>query len=80
MIEKILESIKEPLEKENIKVYSISFEKEDGVDTLLIKLDGEVDTDTCEKASNIINPILDELDLIDNEYVLDVCSKGEDDE
>ena len=77
---KILESIKEPLEKENIKVYDISFIKEDGVDTLLIRLDGEVDTDLCEKASNIINPILDELDLINGEYVLDVCSKGEDDE
>ncbi len=80
MKEKILEAIESPLEEINIKVYDISFEKEDGVDTLFIKLDGDVDTDTCIKASEIINPIIDELNIIDSEYVLDVCSKGEENE
>lgn len=80
MKEKILEAIENPLSEIGIKVYDISFEKEDGVDTLFIKLDGEVDTDTCIKASEIINPIVDELDIIDGEYVLDICSKGEENE
>ena len=36
-----------------------------------------VDLDTCVEATHIINPILDEADLIDESYVLNVCSKGE---
>ena len=60
----------------------ISFEKEDGVDTLFIKIDSdkEVDTDLCTMVSNIVNPVIDKLDLINEEYVLDICSKGEDNE
>lgn len=77
MKEKILEKVKMPLEEIGVSVYDITFEKEDGVDTLFIKLDGNVDTDTCAKASEIINPIVDELDLIEGEYVLDICSRGE---
>ena len=61
---------------------NISFEKEDGVDTLFIKIDSdkEVDTDLCTMVSNIVNPVIDKLDLINEEYVLDICSKGEDNE
>ncbi len=77
MKEKILEKVKMPLEEIGVSVYDITFEKEDGIDTLFIKLDGNVDTDTCAKASEIINPIVDELDLIEGEYVLDICSRGE---
>lgn len=81
MKEKILEKIKAPLEEINVKVYEISFEKEDGVDTLFIKIESDqpVDTDLCEKCANIINPIIDELNLdeLSGEYVLDICSKGD---
>lgn len=77
MKEKILEKVKEPLEEIGVSVYDITFEKEDGIDTLFIKLDGAVDTDTCAKATEIINPIVDALDLIEGEYVLDVCTRGE---
>lgn len=85
MKEKILESITEPLKEIGVSVYEITFDKEDGVDTLFIKLtsdEKEIDTDTCEEATNIINPIIDELNLeeLKGEYVLDICSKGEYDE
>ena len=80
MKEKLLDNLKEPLESIGVSVYDITFDKEDGVDTLFIKLDGDVDTDTCAKATEIISPIIDELDLIDGEYVLDICSKGEQNE
>lgn len=65
-----------------VKIYDISFEKEDGIDTLFIKIDSEkpVDTDLCTTVSNIVNPIIDKLDLIKGEYVLDICSKGEENE
>ena len=77
MKEKLLDSLKTPLEEIGVSIYDISFEKEDGIDTLFIKLDGNVDTDLCAKASEIINPIVDELNLIEGEYVLDICSRGE---
>ncbi len=80
MKEKILEVITEPLDEINVKVSDIKFEKEDGVDTLFITIycDNKVDTDLCAKASEIINPLLDELDIdeLKNEYILDVGSKG----
>ena len=40
----------------------------------LDKLNG-LDLDTVVEATNIINPILDEADLISDEYVLDISSK-----
>lgn len=80
MKEKLMNALEEPLKEIGVSIYDVSFEKEDGVDTLFIKLDGEVDTDTCVKATEIISPVVDELNLINSEYVLDVCSKGENDE
>ena len=34
-----------------------------------------LDIDTIVEATNIINPILDEYDLIEEEYILDISSK-----
>ena len=80
-MEKILNTIKEnvakKLEPEEIIVDSISFVKEGKYNFLRIVLDkvNGIDLDTIVKASNLINPILDELDLIKEEYILDVLSK-----
>ena len=78
MLSKIQELIKEPLKKENIEVLDVHFEEEDGVKNLMIIIDKMpyVDLDTCVLATHIINPILDEADLIEDSYVLNVCSKG----
>lgn len=46
--------------------------------TLTIKLDGEdLSIDNIVKATKIINPIIDRNNLIEESYILDVCSKGE---
>ncbi len=80
-MEKILENIRKnialPLEKENIVIDSITFEKEGKYNFLRIVLDkaNGLDLDTIVNATNIINPILDQLDLIEEEYILDVLSK-----
>lgn len=76
--EKIKEIIAEPLKKESIDVFKVYFEKTEGIKNLVIEIDKQpyVDIDTCVLASNIINPILDQYDLIEDSYVLDVCSKG----
>ena len=77
ILKKIEESIKAPLEKLNIIVDSVIWEKEGNYNNLKIFLDkvGGLDLDTIVEATNIINPIIDELDLIDEEYILDVSSK-----
>jgi ribosome maturation factor RimP len=80
MLEKIHSLIEEPLKKEGISIISVTFEEEEGVNNLMIVIDKMpyVDLDTCVKATHIINPILDEADLIEDSYVLNVCSKGVD--
>ena len=77
MLEKIEDAIKEPLAKMEIVVDDISFEKEGSYYFLRITLDkvNGLDLDTVVEATNIINPILDELDIIEESYILDVSSK-----
>lgn len=77
ILEKIRENIKEALESEEIIIDSITFEREGKYNFLRIVLDktGGIDLDTIVMATNIINPILDKLDLIEEEYILDVLSK-----
>lgn len=73
----IRDSIEKELKKEEIIVDSVSFEREGKYNFLRIVLDkvNGIDLDTIVMATNIINPILDELDLIKEEYILDVLSK-----
>ena len=77
MLEKIKDAIKEPLAKMGIVVDDISFEKEGSYYFLRITLDkvNGLDLDTVVEATNIINTILDELDIIEESYILDVSSK-----
>ena len=42
------------------------------------KDDGTMDFETAEVISNLVSDKLDELDPIEHEYVLDVCSPGAD--
>ena len=73
--DKILELIKPYLEKENIKIYKIEYKKENNNNFLKIYLETD-NIDTCVKATKIINPLLDKEDLIDEQYILEVSSKG----
>lgn len=70
--------IREVLEKEDIIVDSITYEKNSGnYNVLSVVLDkvGGIDLDTIVDATNIINPIVDEYDFTDDSYILDVISK-----
>ena len=62
---------------ENIDI-DVLYEDEEGVKNLYIIIDKKayVVIDTCVLATNIVNPILDKADLIEESYVLNVCSKG----
>ena len=76
-IDKIKEIVTEAMNKEDIIVCSVSYEKENNYNFLKIVLDkvNGIDLDTIVEATNIINPILDEYDLIKDEYILDISSK-----
>ena len=78
MLNKVRELIEGPLSTEKITVVDVLLEYENGVKNLVIVIDKKpyVDIDTCVLATNIINPILDKEDIIEDSYVLDVCSKG----
>lgn len=76
-IEKIRSSIEDKMREMEIIVDDIVYEKENGYNFLKITLDkvNGLDMDTIVEATNVINPIIDELDLIDEEYILDISSK-----
>lgn len=80
-MEEKLNIIKKEIEKEmdklDIIVDDVDFVKENNYYFLKIILDkiNGIDLDTIVEATNIINPIIDKLDLIEEEYILDISSK-----
>lgn len=77
ILKKVREIIEEPMAKLDMVVDSVTWEVEGKYNYLKIILDKEsgLDIDAIVEATNIINPILDEYDLIDEEYILDISSK-----
>ena len=80
-MQKILEDIKglieKPMNDMDIIVCSVDYVKENNYYFSKIVLDKEngIDLDTIVEATNVINPILDEHDLIKDEYILDISSR-----
>lgn len=76
-LDQIRKSIEGPMESLGIIVDEIVYERESGYNFLKITLDrvNGLDIDAVVEATNVINPIVDELDLIDEEYILDISSK-----
>ncbi len=80
-MQKVLDEIKGliegPMKEMDITVDSIEYVYENNYYFLKIVLDkvNGIDLDTIVEATNVINPILDEHDLIKDEYILDISSK-----
>ena len=76
------EKISEVLKDKNIIVDEVTYRKEGTINFLEIVLDqdGGIDLDTIVDATNIINPIVDEMDFIDESFIMDVVSKERGDE
>ena len=79
--EKVKSLVEEVIEKNNYILYKVEYVKENGTMFLRLYIDkiGTMDIEDCVTVSNLVNPILDEADPIDESYILDVCSKGVDD-
>ncbi len=76
-LEKLKKHLEEVLQKDEIIVDEIYMEEKGKYKFLTIVLDkiGGIDLDGIVDATNIINPIVDEYDICDSEYILDVISK-----
>jgi ribosome maturation factor RimP len=69
--------IEKPLLDINIRIDDISYVKENNMNILRITIDKEpyIDVDDCVAATKIINTIIDKENIINDTYILDVCSK-----
>lgn len=69
--------LEKEVEKKDVRIDSIKLEKEDNNLFLRIVIDSDeiIDVDKCVEVTNIINPLLDEKDLIKESYILDVSTK-----
>ena len=78
MIEnKVRELIEDNLLDYGVSIDSIKYEKEGNNDFLRIVIDRDktIDIDAVVEVTKIINPLLDDSDIFDNSYILDVSSK-----
>ncbi len=77
ILEEIKKIIEKPMAKMEIVVDNVEYITENKYNFLKITLDkqGGIDLDTIVEATKIINPIIDEYDLIKEEYILDISSK-----
>ncbi|MDF9824067.1 ribosome maturation factor RimP [Breznakia sp. PF5-3] len=76
---KLKEIIKPIVDAENLNLYDIVWTQEGKMKILQVSIidkSGKMDIDTCAKVSGYISDKLDELDIINYEYYLEVCSPG----
>lgn len=74
----VLSLIEEPILKLGYSQVAVSYKKEMGTFYLRVMIDKDetISLEEIIKVNDLISPILDEADLIQNEYVLDVTSFG----
>lgn len=73
----VKELIKTIIEENNYILDDVEYVKEGSNYFLRVIIDknGIIDIDDCVTVTNLINPLLDEKNLIEDNYILDVCSK-----
>lgn len=78
MIEdKVRRLIERPVNEMGISIYSIEYIKEGNNYFLRIVIDRDsiIDIDTVVEVTKVVNPILDENDVTNDSYILDISSK-----
>lgn len=74
--EKALELALKTAEEQNVYIVDVSYAN--GILCYYIDTDGGVGIDKCEEFSRAVEKVLDEADIIDKEYSLEVSSPGVD--
>lgn len=78
MIEdKVRKLIEKPINEMGIVIDSIEYVKEGNNNFLRIVIDRDsiIDIDTVVEVTRVVNPILDENDITNDSYILDISSK-----
>ena len=80
-LEELKSNVQESLKAMEVIVDDVTLEKNGNYTFLTITLDklNGIDLDTIVEATNIINPIVDKWDMIDDSFILDVISKERND-
>ena len=75
--EKVRNLIEDAVSEMGVLIDSIIYEKEGSNYFLRIVIDREkpIDIDTCVNVTNVVNPLLDQSDIIKDSYILDISSK-----
>ena len=78
MKEDVIKEIGNKLDELNVYIYDV-YEEKEGKDTYLrvvIDADDMIDIERVVKATKIIDPIIEKMNLINGEYILDVYAKS----
>ena len=77
IVSSVSKLVKGKIEEAGYVVSNITYEKEGSVYYLriIIEKNGAITVDDCVIVSNIVFPILDSENIIEDNYILDVCSK-----
>lgn len=80
--EVVFKLIEKEIENIGIRLYEVKYEKEGNINFLRVIIDKDtfINVDDCVNVTKIINPILDEKNIIEESYILDVCSKEKESE
>lgn len=75
--EKVKKLVEKKVEELGVRIDSVEYVKEKANNFLRIIIDADeiIDVDTCVEVTNLINPLLDEADLIEESYILDISTK-----
>lgn len=78
MKEDLIREVGNKLDELNVYIYDVLEEKEGKDKYLRVVLDAEdiIDIDRVVKATKIIDPIIEKMNLIEGEYILDVYAKS----
>lgn len=73
---KVRDLIEEKIEELGYTLYDVEYVKEDGTYYLRVIIDkkGYIDVEDCITVTKVIDPMLDDVDYIEDSYILDVCS------
>ena len=76
--DKVYDLINEPIQNLNLSIYDIEYVKEGSNWYLRIYIDkdGIIDINDCETVSRLIDPMLDDANIIKSAYCLEVSSPG----
>jgi ribosome maturation factor RimP len=78
IVKEVWETLEKPLADAGYALIEVEFGRQGGSSVLRLFIDSPegITLDDCQAATNLVNPILDEEDLIPDQYMLEMSSPG----